>query len=148
MQAPQEISEVIMVRRYAHPVERVWRAWTQPDQLPRWFRPYDNVVMEIVRFDFQEGGDYAYCFTWPESKFLLEGRFLSVQPPQCLIFTWKPLPPDVDAGKDTMVSVFLRSISDNETEVEVRHTLFPDETMRQRHEGCWSATLDQLGRNL
>lgn len=148
MHSPQETSEVIIARLYPHSVERVWRAWTQPEHLPHWFRPYDDVIMEIIRFELREGGGYAYCFTWPQSKFVLEGRFLTVQPQQCLIFTWKPLPPDVDAGKDTLVSVFFRRISDAETEVEVRHTLFPDETMRRRHEGCWSATLDQLGRNL
>lgn len=104
--------------------------------------------MEIVEFSLTEGGRYVFHFTWPQSKFLLEGTFLTVRPEDCLIFTWTPLPPDVDAGKDTLVSVFFRPLSTHETEVEVRHTLFPDETMRERHEGCWNSTLDQLQRRL
>jgi uncharacterized protein YndB with AHSA1/START domain len=140
--------EVQVIRRYPHLLERVYRAWTQPDHLRQWFRPYDNVTLDIVEYDLREGGRYAFHFTWPESKFLLRGRFLTVQPEQCLIFTWVPEPPDVDAGKETLVSVFFRAVSPGQTEVEVRHTLFPDEGMRGRHEGCWNSTLDQLLKRL
>jgi uncharacterized protein YndB with AHSA1/START domain len=140
--------EARIIRRYPHPVSRVYRAWTQPAHLPQWFRPYDEVAMEIVEFDLREGGEYVFHFTWPQSKFLLRGKFLTIQPEECLIFTWTPQAPDIDAGKDTMVSVFFRALGNHETELEVRHSLFPDEAMCQRHEGCWSATLDQLLRRL
>lgn len=142
------ISEAKVIRRYHHPIARVYEAWSEPDHLTQWFRPYDDVTLEIAEFDLREGGRYAFHFTWPESKFLLHGKFLTVEPRQCLIFTWTPEPPDIDAGKETMVSVFFRALEDAETEVEVRHTQFPDEAMRMRHEGCWNSTLDQLLRRL
>ncbi len=140
--------EARITRRYAHPVSLVYRAWTDPAHLPQWFRPYDDVTMEIVGFDLREGGEYVFDFTWPQSRFALRGKFLTVRHEECLIFTWTPQPPDVDAGKDTMVSVFFRAFGSRETEVEVRHSLFPDEAMCHRHEGCWNATLDQLLRRL
>ncbi|WP_009962738.1 SRPBCC family protein [Verrucomicrobium spinosum] len=140
--------EVQVIRRYPHPVALVYQAWADPEHLTRWFRPYDDVTLEIVEHDLREGGEYVFHFTWPQAKFLLRGKYLTVQPMACLIFTWMPEPPDIDAGKDTMVSVFFRPLSDHETEVEVRHTLFPDEAMRARHEGCWNSTLDQLLRRL
>ena len=140
--------EARVLRRYPHPLERVYEAWSQPEHLRQWFRPYDDVILDIVEFDLREGGRYVFRFTWPQSQFLLHGQFLTVQPEQCLIFTWTPDPPDVDAGKETMVSAFFRRISAGETEVEVRHTRFPDESMRQRHEGCWNSTLDQLLKRL
>ena len=148
MPTPQPPLEVRVIRRYPHPVERVYEAWTEPQHLTQWFRPYEEVTLEIVQFDLREGGEYVFHFTWPEAKFLLRGKYLLVKPCECLIFSWLPEPPDVDAGKDTLVSVFFRSLSGTETEVEVRHTLFPDEAMRVRHEGCWSSTLDQLLRRL
>lgn len=140
--------EVRVVRRYGHPVSLVYKAWTDPVHLPQWFKPYENVTMEIVSINLCEGGEYVFHFTWPQAKFLLRGKFLTVQPDKCLIFTWMPEAPDVDAGKDTMVSVFFHAVSEQETEVELRHTLFPDKAMQQRHEGCWNATLDQLFKNL
>jgi uncharacterized protein YndB with AHSA1/START domain len=122
----------------------VYHAWTDPVHLTQWFRPYDDVILDIVAHDLREGGEYAFHFTWPQAKFMLRGKYLTVRPLQCLIFTWTPEPPDIDAGKDTLVSVFFRPLSEHETELEVRHTLFPDEAMRSRHEGCWNSTLDQL----
>jgi Activator of Hsp90 ATPase homolog 1-like protein len=55
---------------------------------------------------------------------------------------------DPDAGKETMVSVWFRARGDGSTEVEVRHTLFPDESMRARHQEGWTGTLDRFGRLL
>jgi uncharacterized protein YndB with AHSA1/START domain len=141
-------SETLITRRYPHPVERVYRAWTQPAHMEQWFRPFDDVTLKVTRFDLCEGGEYFFHYSWPEGEFPVGGKFLTVTPEQCLIFTWMPQGPDVDAGKETMVSVFFRTITEQETEVEVRHTLFPDEAMRQRHLEGWIATLDRLGRNL
>lgn len=144
MPAPQPPLEVQVIRHYAHPVALVYQAWTQPAHLTQWFRPYDDVTLDVLTHDLREGGEYVFHFTWPQAKFLLRGQFLTIIPQQCLIFTWMPEPPDVDAGKDTLVSVFFRALGPQQTEVEVRHTRFPDEAMRSRHEGCWNSTLDQL----
>jgi len=148
MPASQSPLEVQVTRRYPHPVALVYQAWTDPVHLARWFRPYDDVLLDILAHDLREGGEYIFSFTWPQAKFLLRGKFLTVRQRECLIFTWTPEPPDLDAGKDTLVSVFFRPLNDHETEVEVRHTLFPDEGMRLRHEGCWNSTLDQLWQRL
>lgn len=139
-------SEAVVQRRYPHPVSRVFRAWTRVEHIEQWFRPDDEVTLTVEFFDFREGGGYAFRYTWPGNVFPVSGRFLTVQPEQTLIFTWTPHEPDPDAGKETMVSVFFRAFGSTETEVEVRHTLFPDEPMRQRHDDGWCATLERLGR--
>lgn len=141
-------SEALIIRRYPHPVERVYRAWTQPAHMEQWFRPFDDVTMKVTNFDLREGGEYFFHYSWPQGEFPVRGRFLTVNHEACLIFTWLPQEPDVDAGKETLVSVFFRALSERETEVEVRHTYFPDEAMRQRHLEGWMATMDRLGRNL
>lgn len=137
-------SEAVILRRYPHPVSRVFRAWSTVRHIEQWFRPYDDVTLTVEAFDLREGGGYAFRYTWPGHVFPVSGRFLTVQPEQTLIFTWTPHEPDPDAGKETMVSVFFRVIGPDETEVEVRHTLFPDDPMRQRHSDGWCATLDRL----
>lgn len=141
-------SEAVIIRRYPHPLSRVYHAWTRVEHLERWFRPFDDVALTVESFDFREGGDYAFRYTWPGHVFPVSGRFLTIRPEQTLVFTWLPQEPDPDAGKDTMVSVFFRDLGREGTEVEVRHTLFPDDPMRRRHDEGWSATLDRLGRHL
>ena len=41
------------VRTYPHPIERVWRAITEPKELARWFIP-------TTTWDFREGGAYRF----------------------------------------------------------------------------------------
>ena len=41
------------VRTYPHPIERVWRAITDPAELARWFIP-------TTKWEFQEGGGYRF----------------------------------------------------------------------------------------
>jgi len=41
------------VRTYPHPIERVWRAITEPTELARWFIP-------TTTWDFKEGGAYRF----------------------------------------------------------------------------------------
>lgn len=140
--------EAVLVRRFPHPLSLVYRVWTDPQHLAEWLRPFDDVTLEIPLFEFREGGEYQFRYTWPGGLFPVYGRFLTIRPEQSLIFSWEPQPPDVDAGKETMVSAWFRAIEPGQTELEVRHTLFPDSAMRQRHDEGWAATLDRLARFL
>src|SRR5262249_27418231 len=46
-------------RRFKHPVERVWGALTQPDQIPKWWGEGE------VELDLVEGGKYHVRTTGP-----------------------------------------------------------------------------------
>jgi uncharacterized protein YndB with AHSA1/START domain len=149
MPNPKASFEAKLVRRYPNPVALVYEVWTQSRHLERWLSPADDIRMEVIEFDFREGGEYFFRYTWGENNiFPLRGRFLTIEPERTLIFTWLPQTPDPDAGKETMVSVWFRPCPGGETEVEVRHTLFPDEPMRTRHQEGWTGAFDRLGRLL
>ena len=66
-------------RRYPHPVEHVWRAVTEPDQLAHWFPT-------TVEVDPREGG--AMAFTFPG-----EGMEPTAGRVTCLLYT-SPSPRD------------------------------------------------------
>jgi uncharacterized protein YndB with AHSA1/START domain len=140
--------EATLIRRFAAPLALVYQVWTEVRHLERWLSPADDIRMEVLEFNFREGGAYHYRYTWADGVFPVRGRFLTIEPERCLIFSWEPQPPDPDAGKETMVSVWFRACGDGSTEVEVRHALFPDEPMRARHLEGWTGTLDRLGRLL
>ncbi|MQM24120.1 SRPBCC family protein [Glycomyces albidus] len=65
---------VRIVRRYDHPIDRVWRAVTEPAHLAQWF-PFgaDLELRAGGKADFGEGG---------------EGEVLAADPPRHLVFTW------------------------------------------------------------
>ena len=47
--------EFRITRRFAAPRDRVWDAWTRPEQLARWFGP-KGVTTTVLSFDLRPGG--------------------------------------------------------------------------------------------
>jgi len=67
-------------RRYPHPVERVWRAVTEPAELEHWFPT-------SVEVDLREDGPMT--FTFPEQEMEpMEGRVTELDPPRRFCFEW------------------------------------------------------------
>ena len=67
-------------RRYPHPVDRVWRAVTEPAQLAHWFPT-------TVEVDLREGG--AMAFTFPDGEMEpMEGSVTALDPPRRFAFLW------------------------------------------------------------
>jgi len=69
---------VHLERTYDHPIERVWRAVTEPEHLAHWFPTEASIELRPggkIRFgDLGDGGS--------------EGEVLAVEPPHRLDFTW------------------------------------------------------------
>ena len=67
-------------RRYPHPIERVWRAVTEPAELEHWFP-------SSVQLDLREGG--AMTFTFREHEIEpMQGRVTELDPPRRFWFLW------------------------------------------------------------
>jgi uncharacterized protein YndB with AHSA1/START domain len=64
-------------RSYAHPIERVWDAITQPTELAEWFLPYHAEI----ELDLVEGGSYVMRMADPDST-VLSYSVLRVEPPR------------------------------------------------------------------
>ena len=149
MQNPKTSLEARIVRCFPQSVSLVYQMWTQPEHLEQWLSPADDISMEVLEFNFQVGGEFFLRYTWGEDNvFPVRGKFLTIEHEKSLIFSWLPQPPDPDAGKETMISVWFRPLPDGGTEVEVRHTLFPDKPMRDRHQEGWTGAFDRLARRL
>ena len=67
-------------RRYPHPVDRVWRAVTEPDQLAHWFPT-------TVEVDLREGGEMTFTFPGGEME-PMEGSVTVLDPPRRFAFLW------------------------------------------------------------
>jgi len=67
-------------RRLAHPVEKVWRAVTEPSELAGWF-PAD------VDLQLQPGGKIRFGLPGGEAP-MQDGEVLELDPPRLFGFTW------------------------------------------------------------
>lgn len=139
---------VTVQRRYRASPETLFRLFTEPAMLSRWFSPTEDITTEVVEHDLREGGTYRIGFRFPSGKTnFVTGRFREIAPPHRLVFTWSWEEPDPHAGFETRVVIDLVPRG-GETEVLVRHERFPDQETRSRHEGGWNGTLDRLQKLL
>lgn len=123
----------------------VFRAFTEPQLLERWFCPSPEVALRVETCDVRPGGRYRFLFRFPGGAVTpVVGEYRVVEPPRRLVFTWTWEEPDPWAGVVTLVTVTLVERNGG-TDVRVHHADLSTEEMKQRHEGGWPGTLDRLG---
>ena len=57
--------DLVVTRVFAAPVELVWKAWTEPEYVMRWWGP-DHFTSPSAKMDFREGGTSLVCMRAPE----------------------------------------------------------------------------------
>ena len=112
----------------------------------RWFIEADG-EMRVRELDLRVGGRYALEGRDRGKPWRIEGRYLEVEPPAKLVYTWTwdndPALGD-PVGTDTLVTVeFLER--GGETELVVTHERLATERARAEHSAGWIGCLDKLG---
>ncbi len=131
-------------RRFPSPREKVFRAWTDPGELKKWWGPagYETPEVEV---DLRVGGRYRLAMRKaPDGEiFYLNGAYQEVTPPERLVYTWSWEGNQMDST-ETLVTVEFRDLGD-ETEVRLTHERFPNKEQRDRHIEGWTSCLERLG---
>lgn len=132
-------------RRYPVEPEKVWRAWTDPQALARWFRP-DGFTVPLAEADVRVGGSFHILMLDPTGKeYDLTGVYREVVPQRRLVMTWnwKDQP-----GEQSLLTVTLRAAGKG-TELELKHDGYLDRGKEVKtHEEGWTGALAQLGEVL
>jgi uncharacterized protein YndB with AHSA1/START domain len=134
--------ELRLTRLVPATVEEVFRAWTDPEVMARWWGPGDNAVSH-VELDPRPGGSYRLEFASVQGGTLvMAGTYIAVEPPRHLSFTWRwevGGPDDVESR----VTVELTPAGEH-TELVIVHGGFPDEAAAGPYSWGWDAALPKL----
>ncbi len=85
--AHQVESTLVLKRNYDADVARVWRAWTDADELARWYVAGSDHVVHFAQADVRVGGQYRVGFgPAGETPYVEEGRYIEVLPLKKLLF--------------------------------------------------------------
>ena len=57
--------DLIVTRIFNAPIELVWKAWTDPEYVMRWWGP-DHFTSPSAKMDFREGGTSLVCMRAPD----------------------------------------------------------------------------------
>lgn len=124
--------------------EQVWKAWTDPQGLKRWFGPDEGEVV-VAQTDVRVGGRFHIVFyTLDGEEHDVSGTYREVHRPHKLVFTWawRSTP-----ERESLVTLTFRASGDN-TEFNMLHEQFFDAAARDRHEYGWTGALSKLDRFL
>jgi len=121
------------------PRERVFRAWTTPELLKKWWGP-GPVTCPEAHIDLREGGRYSIAnqeldgsITW------ISGEFQRVRVPEQLVYTWSA---SIVPGETLVTLEFLEHPEG--TEIRLTHERFANAEVRDMHLGGWIGCLDKL----
>lgn len=137
---------VVIEREYNAPIERVFRAWTDPGQLRQWFKEAPETEIEPAKFDLRAGGDYRIEIKSGDEDYVVYGTYTKVDPPRTLEFTWMWEESSMEPG-ETLVRVDLEPIGDR-TKLTLTHTRFTTERSAQAHDKGWNGVLASLEKHL
>lgn len=84
--ADDEANALVIERVFDAPREMVWRAWTEPEQLKRWFGPRVFTV-PVLEMDFRVGGRLHFAMRAPDGRdFWSLGIFEEIVPMERLVY--------------------------------------------------------------
>jgi uncharacterized protein YndB with AHSA1/START domain len=140
--------ELVITRVINAPREKVYRAWTDPEQLKQWFapKPWTTPVAEL---DVRAGGSNLIVMRGPDGKdFPNRGVYLEVVPNERLVFTdayteaWQPS----EKPFMTVILTFEDEGGKTKYTARVRHWTVADRQTHEQmgfHQG-WGQCADQL----
>ena len=87
---PETDEQFTITRDFAAPRERLWRAWTDPDEAPHWFHPSGlTTPRATVDYDLRVVGTYRYTMVEADgTEYPTGGRYREIEEPERLVFTW------------------------------------------------------------
>lgn len=136
---------LLEVRRFIKATpERVFRAWTTPDELRAWWGPA-GVRCISAECDLRTGGHYRIGNELPDKTILwISGVYERIDAPQLLVYTWKV--GDGQSGPERVTVTF--AACGEGTDITIRHERIASRDTRDSHAGGWHGCLDGLAGHL
>ena len=152
--------EFVISRVFDAPRDLVWKAWTEPERLLKWWGPRDFEILS-TKVDLRVGGIFHYCLKSPEGM-KMWGKFVyrEIEAPERLVFivsfsdekggvTRHPMSPDWPL--QIMSTVILSEVA-GKTKVAVKWVPYSVTELERKtfEEGAssmqqgWTGTLDNL----
>ena len=133
---------VRMERVFDADIDRVFRAFTVPAEVVRWWGPM-NVRTSVAEIDLRVGGECRWVMHPEGQTAVLHGRIVDLDPPRLLVMTnrWD------GQTQDSLVTLRLTSVPTG-THLELIHQRLPAEEDPRQYQQGWDAALASLTRYL
>ncbi|MCY1545126.1 Activator of Hsp90 ATPase -like protein [compost metagenome] len=148
-------NEVFIEELFNASCERVFNAWTQPDQLMQWFAP-TGCTISFKKLDIHPGGQFHSCVSNPQfGDCWCIGEYKEVLPNHKLVFSMintdengHPINPadlgmDPDWPGETLVTINFSEVG-NKTRLTLHQTVSADLAKKTGAYGGWTMMFEKL----
>ena len=141
-----ELSEhtIVIERELEASRELVWNAWTDPDQVTRWWGPeHFSTPREKIEFDLRPGGVCRMTMVGPDGEeYPNDGHFGIVEPPERLSFAEEMTDhPMIESGETT---VEFSDLGERRTKLIITSRMICAEELLAMAQAGWGSQLDKL----
>jgi uncharacterized protein YndB with AHSA1/START domain len=137
-----EISRIVDAPR-----ERVFKAWTDPEQIARWWGPQGFTTTSLT-MDLHPGGAYRACMRSPTGTLhCRQGVYQEIVPPERLVFTFAWEGATGDPGPQTVVTVTFAA-QRGKTLITLHQATFETVAACDDHRGGWTSCLERFAEYL
>jgi uncharacterized protein YndB with AHSA1/START domain len=138
---------LVITRVFDAPRELVFKAWTQPEHMARWFGPA-GFTSKVLKHDLRPGGAYRVHMIGPDGDHWSQGLYREVVPPARLVmdFGWA----DANGNRtrpETTLTLLFEDVG-GKTRLTLHQSVFESVTARDMHNEGWTSSLDCLAEYL
>jgi uncharacterized protein YndB with AHSA1/START domain len=143
----QQDQEVLITRIFDASRERVFRAWTDPDEVADWYGPqHFDTPRERIRIDLRVGGRYELTMVQRDNgaEFAIGYEIVELLEPELIVLRSDPMP-EVGMHEPTITRV---EFHDHGTKTRMTLTDGPYPQGRDHAEAGWIAAFDKLAAHI
>ncbi len=155
--------DVVIIRSFNASRERVWKAWTDPEQIRKWWAP-KIFFSPACKVDFRIGGKWLFCMQsdrgpehWKRGMWAT-GEYKEIVPFEKIVFTDSFADEKGNVVPSTyyemegcplemIVTVTFEELSENRTRMTMKHQLLPKDHRQGAGLG-WNESFDKLADSL
>jgi uncharacterized protein YndB with AHSA1/START domain len=132
---------LVLKRRLKAAPEKVYEAWTRPEQMTHWWGVAGGPRPPVAETDLRVGGRFRVQFWDPKNEHhSVSGVYREVVPNRKLAFSWAW---QTTPERESLVTIELNPVTEG-TMLTLTHEQFFDEKARDDHGHGWNIALDRL----
>ncbi len=153
---PAATDEALVIERiFDAPRELVWKAWTEPERMMRWWGP-KGYTTPVCKIDFRVGGSFLNCMRSPEGQDIwATGVYREIVEPERIVCTDSfadengnvvsaahyGMPESIPL--EMMITVQFEDVN-GKTKMTLRHGGLPLDEMTDGANQGWNESFDKL----
>lgn len=136
-------SELVLTRLIDAPRRLVFKAWTQPEHVARWWGPKGFTTIHCD-MDIRVGGAYRCAMRSPQgTDYWKRGVYRELVEPDRIVFTFAWEDADGNPGPELLTTVTFDDES-GKTRLTLRQSGFTSVERRDDHMGGWTSCLERF----